>query len=123
MSIKLLTKRIYEPYSEEDGFRILIDRLWPRGISKEKARIDLWFKEITPSTDLRKWYKHEEEKFEEFRLRYYAELDNNKELIVEFLKGIKIKNITLLYAGKDSSINHAVVLKKYMNTIIKRLKL
>jgi uncharacterized protein YeaO (DUF488 family) len=123
VSIKLSTKRIYEPYSKDDGFRILIDRLWPRGISKEKAHIDLWFKEITPSTDLRKWYNHEEEKFEEFRNRYNTELDGSKELIVEFLKGIKNKNITLLFAGKDSLINHAVVLKEYMNTIIKRLKL
>ncbi len=123
MAIQIEAKRIYEPYSKKDGYRILVDRLWPRGISKEKARVDLWFKEITPSTGLRKWYNHEEEKFEEFRMRYQHELDENKGLLESFFKKLKNNKITLLFAGKESPINHVVILKEYMSNIIKRLKL
>ena len=122
MAIQIESKRIYEPYSPKDGFRILADRLWPRGISKEKAHIDLWFKEITPSTELRKWYNHEEAKFEEFKKRYVAELNENKNLIESFFKGLKAKKITLLFAGKENPINHVVVLKEYLNKIVKKLK-
>ncbi len=122
MTIQIESKRIYEQYTASDGFRILADRLWPRGISKERAHIDLWFKEITPSTELRKWYNHDEAKFEEFKKRYVAELNENKDLIESFLKELKAKKITLLFAGKESSINHVVVLNGYLNKIAQKLK-
>ena len=122
MTIQIESKRIYEPYSPRDGFRILIDRLWPRGISKEKAHIDLWFKEIAPSNELRKWYNHDEVKFIAFKKRYVAELDENKNLVELFLKELKTKKITLLFAGKESDINHVVVLKEYLNKTVKKLK-
>jgi len=78
MNIQL--KRIYEPYSKEDGYRILVDRLWPRGFTKEKAALDLWLKEIAPSTELRKWFGHDPEKWKEFQKKYRIELKQNKEL-------------------------------------------
>ena len=106
-------KRIYEDYSETDGFRILIDRLWPRGISKERAKIDLWIKEVAPSNDLRKWYSHNSEKTKQFQKKYLAELDDNHNSLNEIKKIIKDqKTITLLYAFKDSEPIHGVVLQK-----------
>ena len=123
MSIQIVTKRVYEPYSKSDGYRILVDRLWPRGISKEKSHVDIWFKEISPSTELRKWFNHEQEKYGEFKSRYRLELDGKKELIELFFKELKTKKVTLVFASRELKINHAVVLMDYMNTIIKRLKL
>lgn len=113
----LRTKRIYQESSKEDGYRILVDRLWPRGVSKGKANIDYWAKEITPSIDLRKDFNHEPDKFEEFKQAYLYELSNNKKS-KEFLELINSKletgNVTLLYAARDESINHAVVLKDWV---------
>ena len=106
-------KRIYEDYSETDGFRILIDRLWPRGISKERAKIDLWIKEIAPSTDLRKWYSHNSEKAKQFQKKYITELKGNSDSLNKVKKIIHDqKTITLLYAAKDSKPIHAIVLQK-----------
>ena len=107
----ILLKRIYESYSKEDGFRVLVDRLWPRGISKEKAKIDLWLKEIGPSTELRKWFGHEVEKWPEFQKRYKQELRTNK-FPLEELKNLAKKNekLTLLYGAKDKERNQAAVL-------------
>ncbi len=113
----LRTKRIYQESSKEDGYRILVDRLWPRGVSKGKANIDYWAKEITPSIDLRKDFNHEPDKFEEFKQAYLYELSNNKKS-KEFLELINSKletgNVTLLYAARDENINHAVVLKDWV---------
>lgn len=81
MSKPIQTKRIYEDPANNDGFRVLIDRIWPRGVSKEKAKLDEWMKEIAPSTDLRKWFGHDPGKFEEFKKRYKDELDNHEDLI------------------------------------------
>jgi uncharacterized protein YeaO (DUF488 family) len=111
---KVQIKRIYDDPSEDDGYRVLVDRLWPRGVSKERADLDLWLKEVAPSTDLRKWFGHKPERFAEFKLRYRAELANNtavKELeeIVE-----KQKAMMLLYAAHDTKVNHAVVLRDYL---------
>lgn len=89
----ILLKRIYEPYDKEDGYRILVDRLWPRGISKEKAHLDLWLKEIAPSTELRKWFGHKTEKWEEFKQRYMEELKLNKEVVTQ-IKEIILKQKT-----------------------------
>jgi uncharacterized protein YeaO (DUF488 family) len=112
MAVKI--KRIYEPYSPDDGYRILIDRLWPRGIKKEDAHIDIWLKEIAPSTALRKWFNHEPEKWEAFRKKYHEELNASttfKEL-VSYLR--KHKVITLLYAAKEEKLNHAIVLQQFI---------
>jgi uncharacterized protein YeaO (DUF488 family) len=109
-------KRIYEPYSQDDGFRILVDRLWPRGDSKEKAKIDLWFKDIAPSTELRKWFGHQEEKWPEFEKRYRKELAQKKGLIEELKKLSKRhKKVTLLYGAKDERHNEAVIIAKILS--------
>lgn len=104
-------KRIYDPPSEDDGYRVLIDRLWPRGFSKENAHIKLWLKEIAPSNDLRKWFNHDPLKWDHFRERYLEELSYKKELIMK-LKELEMehKRITLLYSAKDREHNQAVVL-------------
>lgn len=114
-------KRVYAAISEDDGYRILVDRLWPRGISKEKLKIDKWAKEITPSAELRKTFKHDEDTMEEFKMRYNFELDNN-EHAVEFIELIKDKlqdyNVTLLYAAKNEQCNHAIVLREWVISCI-----
>ncbi len=116
-------KRIYDVPSEDDGKRILIDRLWPRGISKEKAQIDIWLKDAAPSTELRKWYGHSPEKHEEFSNLYEKELSTSPVCInaVKLLKKIAEKeNLTLLYAAKDEVHNHAIVL---LNWILNKVEL
>ena len=106
-------KRIYEDYSDTDGYRILIDRLWPRGISKERAKIDLWSKEISPSNDLRKWYSHNSEKNKEFQKKYLAELECKCDSLNKIKKKINAqKTITLLYAARESKPIHAIVLQQ-----------
>lgn len=110
----LRIKRIYDPYSADDGFRILIDRLWPRGIKKEEARIDLWLKEAAPSAALRKWFNHEPEKWEQFRMKYHGELKDSAavEQLLSALK--KNKTVTLLFGARDQKHNHALVLKQFL---------
>lgn len=105
-------KRIYEKAERGDGFRLLVDRLWPRGVSKDRAKLDLWLKEIAPSNALRKWFHHDPKKWPEFQKRYKAELKGNGEA-VQKLKEIvkKNKTVTLLYAASDMEHNEAVVLK------------
>lgn len=104
-------KRVYEQRGEEDGYRILIDRLWPRGVSKEKAGVDLWLKEIAPSTELRKWYGHDPEKWNEFKKRYRKELANNKELVKQIVDLEKEHgSVTLLFAAKEEEYSQAAVL-------------
>jgi uncharacterized protein YeaO (DUF488 family) len=108
-------KRIYEKPSKEDGYRILVDRLWPRGLTKEKADIDIWLKEIAPSTDLRKWFAHDHKKWKSFEGKYKRELKNNADLINKIRQLEKEKgNITLLYSAKDTEFNDAVVLKSIL---------
>src|SRR5690554_4594107 len=108
---KIGLKRIYNDYSEEDGYRILLDRLWPRGISKENAHIDLWLKEIAPSTELRKWFNHDPEKWEEFKKLYRDELSEKKEMINQ-IKELEQKHetVTLLFSAKDTEHANAKVL-------------
>ena len=114
---ELKCKRIYETPAETDGFRVLVDKLWPRGMKKENAEIDLWAKEITPSNELRKWFSHIPEKYDEFKKRYRQELSENsasrkfKDLCIEKLND---NNVTLLYAAKSEKYNHAVVLKDWL---------
>ena len=111
-SIKI--KRIYEKPEKEDGFRVLVDRLWPRGLTKEKAKVDLWLKEIAPGTELREWFGHDPEKWEEFKKRYISELKENKEPLLVLKEKIKEGNVTLLYAAKDEIHNEATVLLNQM---------
>ena len=107
-------KRVYEPPKKEDGARILIDRLWPRGVSKESAKINLWLKEIAPSPALRIWFSHDPENFQEFRKRYRLELKKNKKGLSK-IKEMENENktIALLYGAKSPTYNHAVVLRDY----------
>lgn len=108
----LFLKRVYEPPKKEDGFRVLVDRLWPRGLKKEEAAVDLWLKEIAPSNELRRWFGHDPAKWKEFRRRYRAELGEKKDEI-ETLRGHARKGrVTLLYGAKDEAHNQAVVLKE-----------
>lgn len=112
-NIKL--KRVYEKPEKSDGFRILIDRLWPRGLSKEKAKINLWLKDIAPSNDLRKWFGHDPAKWSEFQKRYRKELQTNREAIKQLKQIIKKeKTITLLFSASDKEHNNAVALTKIL---------
>ena len=108
------TKRIYELPNPNDGFRMLIDRLWPRGFSKADAAIDAWMKEVAPSTQLRKWFAHDPAKWNEFKLLYAQELDSNPEAIAELSRLAKTGVVTLLYAARDVQHNHAPVLQEYL---------
>ena len=105
-------KRAYEKPAKEDGTRILVDRLWPRGLTKEKAKIDLWLKDIAPSPELRTWFGHDPEKWTEFKKRYRAELKKNGEQVALLKDAIKKGPVTLVYAAKDEEHNGAVVLQK-----------
>lgn len=107
-------KRIYDEPSDEDGYRVLVDRLWPRGVSKEAAQLDEWLKEITPSPELRKWFDHDPDKFEEFKKRYENELASKDEPVGKLIDIAENQNVTLLYAAKDETHNHAIVLKEFL---------
>jgi len=106
------TKRIYESPAEENGFRILVDRLWPRGVQKEKVKIDQWLKEIAPSDELRRWFSHDPEKWEEFKKKYEKELATKQELLNQIRQAEKEEGtVTLLYSARDTKHNNAVALK------------
>lgn len=107
-------KRVYDDISDDDGFRILVDRLWPRGVKKSDAGINMWFKDIAPSDELRKWFKHDPVKWENFRELYMDELEDKKNTIEEAIESINYDNITLVFAAKDRQYNQAVVLKEYI---------
>ncbi len=114
-------KRIYDLPAETDGYRILIDRLWPRGLSKKRAAISEWFKDIAPSSELRVWFGHKPERFTEFSKRYVQELDQNS-ATAEFLRlCMTHKNVTLLYGAKDPNINQATVLLDYCESKVQDL--
>jgi uncharacterized protein YeaO (DUF488 family) len=106
-------KRIYDEPSSDNGVRVLVDRLWPRGLSKESARIDLWLRDVAPSDELRKWFNHDASKWEEFKRRYFKELENNKAVneLINLLRDRR--TITLLYSAK-SPYNNATALKEYL---------
>ena len=107
-------KRIYEEASESDGYRILVDRIWPRGVSKEEAKLDEWEKEIAPSTELRKWFDHIPERYEDFKKKYFKELESKKEEVNKLKAIIKAKKVTLLYGAKNEEMNQAVVLRDFL---------
>lgn len=112
MSIKI--KRVYEQPEDSDGYRILVDRLWPRGMTKEKAHVDLWLKEIAPSTELRKWFGHDPEKWKRFQRRYETELLHNGSLIEMLTQKARVGTITLLYGARDEKHNEARVLRQVL---------
>ena len=116
------TKRTYDKPQAEDGFRILVDRIWPRGLKKTDVRMDLWQKDIAPISLLRKWFKHDESKWNEFKNRYYQELQNKGESIRLLLEKAEKDTITLLYSLKEDKYNNAIALKEYLETKLKHNK-
>lgn len=108
------TKRVYEPAHPEDGFRVLVDRVWPRGKTKEQVKADLWLKDVAPSTALRKWFNHDRSKWEAFKSRYYAELDANPQAVTRLLEKAAHGRLTLLFSAHDVEYNQAVALKEYL---------
>ena len=113
--MNIRTKRVYEAPAKGDGARILVDRLWPRGLSKEKAQVDLWLKDIAPSTGLRKWFAHDAEKWQEFRRRYEAELERNDEQVAALREEAAKGPVTLVYGARDTEHNEALVLKDLLD--------
>lgn len=110
--MKIRIKRVYEQPDEQDGRRVLVDRLWPRGLTKERAKVDLWLKDIAPSTALRKWFGHDPDKWEAFKERYLAELKNNGEQIRILKQELDKGLVTLVYAAKDEKHNEAIVIQE-----------
>jgi uncharacterized protein YeaO (DUF488 family) len=111
------TERIYNAPTG-DGLRILVDRLWPRGLRKNEVKVDLWLKDIAPSKELRKWFGHDPDKWNEFRKRFFQELDQNKELIDQIISKARENDVILLYGAKDETHNNAVALKEYIEAKI-----
>lgn len=119
--MRIKPKRIYDPPARGDGVRVLVDRLWPRGLKKDDAKFDLWLKEIAPSTPLRKWFAHRPDRWSEFRERYFRELDHNPGALAVLRAARKRnKSLTLLYAAHDTECNHAVALADYLSAEMKR---
>lgn len=114
--MKIQAKRVYDPPAREDGYRVLVDRIWPRGLGKDQAKIDLWLKEIAPSTSLRRWFKHDPDKWHEFEKRYFQELAGHAELVDQLKKRAKSSRLTLLYAAKNTQCNNAVALMSFLES-------
>lgn len=112
MKPEIRIKRVYDKPAKQDGRRILVDRLWPRGLTKDKAKVDLWLKDIAPGAELRKWFGHDPEKWPEFRKRYLAELKRNREAVKILKEELGKGPATLVYGAKDEEHNAAVVLKE-----------
>jgi uncharacterized protein YeaO (DUF488 family) len=110
-------KRVYDAPAKKDGMRILVDRLWPRGLTKQEADVDLWIKEVAPSTELRKWYNHDPEKWTEFKRRYFTYLRKSKNALKELLDAVHNNNVTFLYGSKESHMNNAQALKEYIESL------
>jgi Uncharacterized conserved protein len=109
-------KRVYEPAGESDGYRVLVDRLWPRGMTRERIGMDIWLKEVAPGSELIRWFGHRTERFEEFRVRYIEELNSEtvQPHISRLLEWANVHDVTLLYSAKDEQYNQAIVLKHYL---------
>ena len=112
MSISL--KRAYEEPTRSDGYRILVERLWPRGLSKQDARVDLWAKDAAPSTELRRWFDHDPDKWVEFKRRYFEELRERREALEPILERIREGTVTFVFASRETRFNNAVALKEYL---------
>jgi uncharacterized protein YeaO (DUF488 family) len=107
-------KRVYDPPELDDGVRLLVDRLWPRGIKKEKLRLDDWLKDVAPSDELRHWFGHDPKKWSEFQQRYFAELNNKAEALKPIQDAVREGSVTLLYSARDTQHNNAVALRAYL---------
>ena len=112
--MKIQTKRVYDPREQGDGVRVLVDRLWPRGMTKENLHADLWLKDIAPSDDLRKWFAHDPSRWSEFKKRYCAELDEKPQLVQQLVDRAATGTLTLLFSARDTAHNQAVALKEYL---------
>ena len=112
-------KRVYEPASSDDGLRFLVDRLWPRGVKKVNLKIEMWIKDVAPSTELRHWYGHDPDKWCEFNKRYFAELDAKPEIWQPLLEATRKGDITLLFSSKELLYNNAVSLRAYLEKQLK----
>ncbi len=112
MTVKI--KRVYDPPSRDDGTRVLVDRLWPRGLKKDGANIDAWLKEAGPSTELRKWFNHDPARWTEFRRRFFAELDTRSDAVNEIAGIARRGTVTLLFGSREERFNNAVALKEYL---------
>ena len=112
--MRIQIKRVYDDPADNDGLRVLVDRLWPRGLKKADARIDLWAKDLAPTAPLRKWFKHDASRFEEFRSRYLAELEARRDIARELREQAAGGTITLVFAARDRACNHAVVLRDFL---------
>jgi uncharacterized protein YeaO (DUF488 family) len=112
-------ERIYNNPRGNSSFRILVDRLWPRGLSRDKVKVDLWQKQIAPSNSLRRWFSHDERKWDEFKARYFKELEKNAEFVSTIIDRAKEEPITLLYGAKEEKFNNAMALKEYLEEKIK----
>ena len=110
----LKLKRAYEPVSRNDGTRFLVERLWPRGVTKEHLHVDAWLKDVGPTTALRKWFSHDPEKWPQFRARYFRELDSRPEAWQPILSAARRRTVTLVYSSHDEEHNNAVALKEYL---------
>lgn len=117
MTAALHIKRVYEPPAKDDGTRILVDRIWPRGLSKQRAAVDEWIKEIAPTTALRSWFGHDPQRWPEFRDRYFKELRSNTELVARLVSLIADEPATLLFAAHETQRNNAVALAEYIKSL------
>lgn len=117
LSMGITVKRVYEKPGREEGIRVLVDRLWPRGLSKDDAAVDLWLKDLAPSHELRRWYGHDSRKWPEFRRRYFAELDGRADSVRELARRVESGDVVLLYGSKEPSCNNAVALKEYLESL------
>lgn len=111
-------KRVYDPAAPEDGLRVLVDRLWPRGLSRERAQVNLWLKDVAPDSELRKWFSHDPERWPEFKRRYFAELATQTDLLATIAEEARDGVVTILYGAKDRQHNNALALKEYMETYV-----
>ncbi len=114
--MRIRTKRVYEPKARSDGRRILVDRLWPRGVAKVRAGIDFWARAVAPSNELRRWYRHAPEKWPEFRTRYFAELDANPAGVAELRAQLGRGMVTLLFGSREAQRNNATALREYLRS-------
>ncbi|MCL4686660.1 DUF488 family protein [Myxococcota bacterium] len=112
--MEIWIRRAYEPPARGDGQRLLIDGIWPRGVAKQQLKIEAWLRDAAPSTRLRQWFDHDPERWEEFRERYFAELDQRRDVVEDLLRRAKAGRITLVYAARDPDYNNAVALREYL---------
>jgi uncharacterized protein YeaO (DUF488 family) len=118
MEARIRVKRVYDEPSGDDGFRVLVDRLWPRGMKREDVRVDLWLPDVAPSTALRKWFSHDPSKWEKFKRRYFVELNGKREVIKRLVEIAREETLTLLFSARDVEHNQAVALREYLVSLI-----